>query len=962
MLNWIFKKRADGRLRMAPAPASAPAPAAPQVDPAEAAAAKARQAEALAAQWQPQLQAALGDDAALLRLAQDAPVLDIKLAAVQGLAEEAALKQAERHFRDHDRRVHRAAKQRLEAAVQQREARAKAAQLIATAQELAAQQPIPVNRLVALDQGWAALNAPVLLPEQREQFASLRAGLDTQVQQHAEQQAALQRWSAQANQLLAGCEGAQGQLAQAAQQGAADDLAALLAPLRALIDARPASPATALLDQRLRHAAQAAAQLQAWLRWLQAEPPAEGAEQDAAQPPAIDDTTLARLAAQRLAQRQAEQAAARRQSAQAAAVAAQAEQAANAAPAEGGAGPEGAQPGSAAPAGRKDKPAKGQLPRPSPEQQAQVADLVQQAETALADGDAAAMQQHLNAADAALKGAAAAALPAGLRNRLQALHAERARLNAWRRWGGTRAREDLLAEAEALARLVQPEAPAAAAPEPAAAPVPDPAVAATPEQADAATPAPADESAPADRAAAAPAEAAPDTPMPAPTAAAERAGARPRPRARLNLKAHADAIHALRQRWKELDHADHVTLHSLWHRFDKALTIAFQPVAAAQAELKAQRQQNLAQREALLAALEAVPAPGEANAENDSTTAGDGAAAAEAAARPGSWKDLLSTLDRFHHAWRQLGPAQHTVPHGALNALMKRHDAAVARLEAPLQAVRAQAAARREQLIAQAQALVPTEGAAAPRQVRDANDAAHRVRDLQAAWAEQARALPLARNVERALWDRFKAATDAVFAQRTALFNARDAERQARDAERQAHEAERRAREAAAQAAAQVAQQRWQQQCAQLAQAVALCQQREDAAGCVDEALAVAWAGQREAEPALPVAWQQALQARWEAPAQPGPLKEAAVNESLLHLEAALNVPPTPEQQDARRQLKLLAMKAALESRSAAAGAPQKPHQHLQVLLRQAGLPASQRQRLAVLLQALGEARPLAGV
>jgi hypothetical protein len=55
-------------------------------------------------------------------------------------------------------------------------------------------------------------------------------------------------------------------------------------------------------------------------------------------------------------------------------------------------------------------------------------------------------------------------------------------------------------------------------------------------------------------------------------------------------------------------------------------------------------------------------------------------------------------------------------------------------------------------------------------------ESARLVRTLQADWQEQARRLPLARGVENELWNRFKAATDAVFVQRDAAFAARDAE------------------------------------------------------------------------------------------------------------------------------------------------------------------------------------------
>ena len=65
-------------------------------------------------------------------------------------------------------------------------------------------------------------------------------------------------------------------------------------------------------------------------------------------------------------------------------------------------------------------------------------------------------------------------------------------------------------------------------------------------------------------------------------------------------------------------------------------------------------------------------------------------------------------------------------------------------------------------------------------------DAIPRVRELQAEWQQHARTLPLSRAAEGALWARFKAATDAVFAQREAAFSAREAELAANLAAREA--------------------------------------------------------------------------------------------------------------------------------------------------------------------------------
>jgi hypothetical protein len=110
---------------------------------------KAKEADEARAAWQPRLLAAMGDDTALLGVAQATPVLEIKLAAIEALVSEDALKQAERQFRNHDRRVHRIAKQRFETAVATRESRARAVTLIAAADALTQAPLLAANQLVA---------------------------------------------------------------------------------------------------------------------------------------------------------------------------------------------------------------------------------------------------------------------------------------------------------------------------------------------------------------------------------------------------------------------------------------------------------------------------------------------------------------------------------------------------------------------------------------------------------------------------------------------------------------------------------------------------------------------------------------------------------------------------------------------------------------------------------------------
>jgi hypothetical protein len=345
------------------------------------------------------------------------------------------------------------------------------------------------------------------------------------------------------------------------------------------------------------------------------------------------------------------------------------------------------------------------------------------------------------------------------------------------------------------------------------------------------------------------------------------------------------------------------------------------------------------------------------------------------------WKEQLRALDRFQLAWRQLGPLEHTAPAGARAGLLERMRSSTLRIEAPLQEARRIAESEREQLIVRAEALKQGPGLVA------------QVRELQAEWQQHARALPLSRPVESALWARFKAATDALFARREAEFSAREAElaanlaareeliarldalpgdaaetqrslaeidrawRQAVEAPRGAAGAiearYRDAREAVLRRLADNAQQRWQRQCDALAAKLALCEARESGS-CSEEDFAPRWA----AQDALPAPWENALAQRVAAPAEPGPLSPPAFDDLLLQLEVELDIPAPPEWQAARRELKLREMKAALERGGSPQSGPSTPAEGFAVALRQGGATANQRARLGALNRALRGAAP----
>jgi len=117
----------------------------------------------------------------------------------------------------------------------------------------------------------------------------------------------------------------------------------------------------------------------------------------------------------------------------------------------------------------------------------------------------------------------------------------------------------------------------------------------------------------------------------------------------------------------------------------------------------------------------------------------------------------------------------------------------------------------------------------------------------------------------------------------------------------------RRARDAALSHLAASAQRSWQATMDALVARRDLCERRERSG--VDADLEAAW----QALAPLPAVWDRALGARWSGAT---PVAEAPmVDDWLLQVEMALDMPSPEAYQSARREWKLRAMKAALESR-----------------------------------------------
>jgi hypothetical protein len=575
----------------------------------------------------------------------------------------------------------------------------------------------------------------------------------------------------------------------------------------------------------------------------------------------------------------------------------------------------------------------------------------------------------------------AGAPASALRSRIDTLQSRYAQLKGWQHWAGGRARDDLVHQAEMLAASVL-------------------------------------------------------APHGKPTDAQG---------ARLDGRQLAAHIEQMRARWKELDRLGGATSRALWQRFEAALKTAYEPVAAQVEAQKAARAQNLQAREALLAEFEALPVP-----------------AAEPGAPAPDWRAIAGRVEQFRTAWRRHGPVEHSVPARAREPIVARMTAALQRLEAPLNEARQGARREREALVAAARELAGTAGG---------RELGARARELQAAWQQQARAMPLARADEAALWTDFKSALDGAFGAREAAFAARDAEFRAYGTERaaliarldgltpeqpaaeikralaEAEAAWRRIGPAPRQEAADLdarfdravarlrrlladaGERSWLAVCDALAARVALCEALEGG-GAADAAPAAMFepAADPAAEPAVGQATEPAADptaapagtpvaattmapamaaaaavgpaSRWAAlpplvpqagagglPAEALATLERAlaaragiggfggravavgrapagppIDEALLQLEAAWGLASPADFEEARRRLKLQAMKAALETRRPAAPAAPAatPLQWLAGLLGRSDLNAVQRDRLRAVFAELRRRGPAA--
>jgi hypothetical protein len=204
----------------------------------------------------------------------------------------------------------------------------------------------------------------------------------------------------------------------------------------------------------------------------------------------------------------------------------------------------------------------------------------------------------------------------------------------------------------------------------------------------------------------------------------------------------AKKVGSLRTSWKSLD-ATGAAPKALWLRFDAGCERAYAPVALHFRALADERHANAGRAQALIA--EVLACSQEPRDVDD-------------------WKGLAAQGSRLRQAWTRLGTIDRKEKKQLDGAFGKALDA----LLAPLERQREIEIARREQLIVEVGLL----------QANQRNTTAT-LRALQEKWQEYAKALPLERRAEQALWQRFRAACDQLFAQRKESLSIADGERRA---------------------------------------------------------------------------------------------------------------------------------------------------------------------------------------
>lgn len=204
----------------------------------------------------------------------------------------------------------------------------------------------------------------------------------------------------------------------------------------------------------------------------------------------------------------------------------------------------------------------------------------------------------------------------------------------------------------------------------------------------------------------------------------------------------AKKVAVLRERWKEMEATSGSASKDLWERFDSACSVAYAPAAAYFQEQAEQRKINFAAAEAVLAEL------------RDS--------AAQLLQGVPDWKAIAHFCMQAQQHWKKLGH----VDRKHKTRLDAEFEAALQLLRLPLEQRRQEEIVAREALIAEVNLLDPLQ-----------KSTTEQLRALQERWQAQASSVPLRRKDEQALWEKYRAACDSLFAQRKLASGEADTQR-----------------------------------------------------------------------------------------------------------------------------------------------------------------------------------------
>lgn len=203
-----------------------------------------------------------------------------------------------------------------------------------------------------------------------------------------------------------------------------------------------------------------------------------------------------------------------------------------------------------------------------------------------------------------------------------------------------------------------------------------------------------------------------------------------------------ETVSALREQWRQMDLSGGAP-RELWLRFDAACSNVYAPAAQhfqAQAEL---RRANLVNAEALLSQFRIDVQQHLNDLQN--------------------WKSLHAKILQMRQSWKKIG----AVDRKEKNRLDKEFEDLLLALTTPLEQRQQEEIQSREDMIAEVESLDFAQ-----------KSSMDQLRSIQQRWQTQAISVPLSRKDEQALWERFRAACDAIFEKKRSLAESADQQRQ----------------------------------------------------------------------------------------------------------------------------------------------------------------------------------------